>query len=88
MPPGKTNLFWKKFFLFYIDKFTLETACKNSSDKDGLSSWFEWQINYLIALMLSLNCNQNRDRCYDHNFLRFLTIFGEKIGVFWFFAID
>jgi hypothetical protein len=21
-------------------------------------------------------------RCYDHNFLRFLTIFGEKIGVF------
>jgi hypothetical protein len=22
------------------------------------------------------------DRCYDHNFLRFLTIFGEKIGVF------
>jgi hypothetical protein len=23
-----------------------------------------------------------RDRCYDHNFLRFLTIFGEKIGVF------
>jgi hypothetical protein len=23
-----------------------------------------------------------RDRCYDHNFLRFLTIFCEKIGVF------
>jgi hypothetical protein len=22
------------------------------------------------------------DRCYDHNFLLFLTIFGEKIGVF------
>jgi GTPase SAR1 family protein len=21
------------------------------------------------------------DRCYDHNFLRFSTIFGEKIGV-------
>jgi hypothetical protein len=21
-------------------------------------------------------------RCYDHNFLRFATIFGEKIGVF------
>jgi hypothetical protein len=21
-------------------------------------------------------------RCYDHNFLRFSTIFGEKIGVF------
>jgi hypothetical protein len=29
--------------------------------------------------------NQNFEswgRCYDHNFLRFLTIFGEKIGVF------
>jgi hypothetical protein len=23
-----------------------------------------------------------RDRCYDRNFWRFLTIFGEKIGVF------
>jgi hypothetical protein len=23
-----------------------------------------------------------RDRCYDHNFQRFSTIFGEKIGVF------
>jgi hypothetical protein len=23
-----------------------------------------------------------RGRCYDHNFLRFSTIFGEKIGVF------
>jgi hypothetical protein len=23
-----------------------------------------------------------RGRCYDHNFLRFLTIFGGKIGVF------
>jgi hypothetical protein len=23
-----------------------------------------------------------RGRCYDHNFLRFLTIFGETIGVF------
>jgi hypothetical protein len=24
----------------------------------------------------------SRGRCYDHNFLRFLTIFSEKIGVF------
>jgi hypothetical protein len=24
----------------------------------------------------------NWGRCYDHNFLRFSTIFGEKIGVF------
>jgi hypothetical protein len=23
-----------------------------------------------------------RDRCYDHNFLRFLPIFGNNIGVF------
>jgi hypothetical protein len=23
-----------------------------------------------------------RGRCYDHNFLRFVPIFGEKIGVF------
>jgi hypothetical protein len=25
---------------------------------------------------------KTRGRCYDHNFLRFLPIFGEKIGVF------
>jgi hypothetical protein len=25
---------------------------------------------------------QNWGRCYDHNFLRFSTILGEKIGVF------
>jgi hypothetical protein len=26
--------------------------------------------------------SKSRDRCYDHNFLQFSTIFGEKIGVF------
>jgi hypothetical protein len=25
---------------------------------------------------------ESRGRCYDHNFLRFLAIFDEKIGVF------
>jgi hypothetical protein len=25
---------------------------------------------------------ENKGRCYDHNFLRFLPIFGEQIGVF------
>jgi hypothetical protein len=25
---------------------------------------------------------ENRGRCYDHNFLRFFPIFGEKIGIF------
>jgi hypothetical protein len=28
------------------------------------------------------NVRKTRGRCYDHNFLRILTIFGEKIGVF------
>jgi hypothetical protein len=27
-----------------------------------------------------------RGRCYDHNFLRFSTFFGEKIGVFGMFS--
>jgi hypothetical protein len=26
--------------------------------------------------------SNTRGRCYDHNFLRFSTIFGEKIAVF------
>jgi hypothetical protein len=29
-----------------------------------------------------LTSKETWGRCYDHNFLRFLTIFGEKIGVF------
>jgi hypothetical protein len=29
-----------------------------------------------------IHLSTSRDLCYDHNFLRFLTIFGEKIGVF------
>jgi hypothetical protein len=31
-----------------------------------------------------LRCHHQltRGRCYDHNFLRFLPMFGEKIGVF------
>jgi hypothetical protein len=32
----------------------------------------------VLQKILLPNCG----RCYDHNFLRFLTIFGEKIGVF------
>jgi hypothetical protein len=27
-------------------------------------------------------CQETGGRCYDHNFQRFLPIFGEKIGVF------
>jgi hypothetical protein len=30
----------------------------------------------------SLACRVKRGRCYDHNFERFLPIFGEKIGIF------
>jgi hypothetical protein len=30
----------------------------------------------------TVNLRMARDQCYDHNFLRFLTVFGEKIGVF------
>jgi hypothetical protein len=32
-------------------------------------------------LQNSLATQHSWDRCYDHNFLRFSTIFGEKIGV-------
>jgi hypothetical protein len=35
-----------------------------------LAKKFSWQVRV------------TRGRCYDHNFLRFLTISGEKIGVF------
>jgi hypothetical protein len=32
--------------------------------------------------IICLSASVTRGRCYDHNCLQFLTIFGEKIGVF------
>jgi hypothetical protein len=45
---------------------------------------FSWSPTYIFccAENCSYEVNSFWDRCYDHNFLRFLTIFGEKIGVF------
>jgi hypothetical protein len=36
----------------------------------------------VVDLTVRLAKVSARGRCYDHNFLRFLPIFGEKIGVF------
>jgi hypothetical protein len=36
----------------------------------------------ITALDKGLISSATRGRCYDHNFLRFSTFFGEKIGVF------
>jgi hypothetical protein len=36
----------------------------------------------VMAIFLQLQIALTWGRCYDHNFLRFLPIFGEKIGVF------
>jgi hypothetical protein len=36
----------------------------------------DWYVHIKIFV------GKTRGRCYDHNFLRFLTIFGEKNGVF------
>jgi hypothetical protein len=37
---------------------------------------------YFSTYILKILLQSIRNRCYDHNFLRLLTIFGEKIGVF------
>jgi hypothetical protein len=52
--------------------------------------FFFYSKNALCSLLQRWRCNcifenrriGSRGRCYYHNFLRFLTIFGEKIGVF------
>jgi hypothetical protein len=41
-----------------------------------------WYCLYLCLNPLEPTIALSRGRCYDHNFLRFSTIFGEKIGVF------
>jgi hypothetical protein len=38
--------------------------------------------NGIMNKIKKIGGSLTRGRCYDHNFLRFLTIFGEKIGVF------
>jgi hypothetical protein len=46
-----------------------------------------WKPAICMGAMLANNADTekkscSRDRCYDHNFLRFLTIFGEKMAFF------
>jgi hypothetical protein len=40
------------------------------------------KINICVELLFKKCQFLFRGRCYDHNFLRFFPIFGEKIGVF------
>jgi hypothetical protein len=49
---------------------------------ENLASLPSPQANLKSILSRVLGGRVTRDRCYDHNFLLFLTIFGEKIGVF------
>jgi hypothetical protein len=37
---------------------------------------------YTFSRRSNIGKEASRGRCYDHNFLRFFPIFGEKIGVF------
>jgi hypothetical protein len=41
----------------------------------------QWRL-VTPAYICALSSTLTRGRCYDHNFLRLSTIFGEKIGVF------
>jgi hypothetical protein len=57
--------------------------------KRGKSSPQNWAISVIFKKKLPKESNRPMaiirpiwGRCYDHNFLQFSTIFGEKIGVF------
>jgi hypothetical protein len=41
-----------------------------------------WDRFYHFKNIFSEKLGKKQGRCYDHNFLRFLTIFGKTIGVF------
>jgi hypothetical protein len=58
----------------YIEKF----------NRDMMDQFLEFQRRSQASFIRHAlkNSDHSRDRCYDHNFLRFSTIFGEKIGVF------
>jgi hypothetical protein len=51
--------------------------------KQALSAKLVIDIPWLaIFYCQKIGCRNTWDRCYDHNFLRFVTNFVEKIGVF------
>jgi hypothetical protein len=49
---------------------------ENAADLSNISE------EKLYVTKVSISSRVTRGRCYDHKFLRFLPIFGEKIGVF------
>jgi hypothetical protein len=65
--------------------FALDKSFKNFQSPPTLTiekpGWLimQWSIETESTLWA---CRVTRGRCYDHNFLRFLPIFCEKIGVF------
>jgi hypothetical protein len=62
----------------YVKGFTVPTLAvkipAQAAGENDLSNLGTWVRTFVSPVA--------RGRCYDHNFLRFLPIFGEKIGVF------
>jgi hypothetical protein len=59
------------------DGFFTTTGFFQNGSKTMFTDVF-FQRSHLPNACKTYFFNQTRDRCYDHNFLRFLTIFGEK----------
>jgi hypothetical protein len=79
MFPNRINL-----FLFFQLELNFRDSVILATIQDSTRGlWREAQIMYSFPLQHKVRkSNWSWGRCYDHNFLRFLPIFGEKIGVF------
>jgi hypothetical protein len=66
-------LIWQSCILI-PSKLPSQPKCRHPNDRHKNAGWSYWSAPTLPT--------PTRGRCYDHNFLRFLTIFCEKIGVF------
>jgi hypothetical protein len=61
--------------IFFTQKFRLKISHQN-----GARQFFRRKLAKIRQIYPELI--DSWGRCYDHNFLQFSTIFGEKIGVF------
>jgi hypothetical protein len=87
-PFGILGVIWyifSRFGIFYLEKsgnpglLKVFASCLATRDE-----WFFSSLQPTDGINFSTVAlwGEIWGRCYDHNFLRFLTIFGEKIGVF------
>jgi hypothetical protein len=81
----ESNFPLKFMFSFFSDMYILSFLVPLTQHSHKRNKFHGGVVYIMVSRRLELwvvRSNPTMGRCYDHNFLRFSTIFGEKIGVF------